>query len=97
MFARVSTIEGKPEQLDKGILNFREEMLPSARKTAGFKGAFLLVDRKSGKSVGITLWSTEQDMQNSANSADKLRSNAAKATGASKPPKVEIYEVAAQS
>ncbi len=97
MFARVSTIQGKKEQVDQGISHYREQMVPAARNMAGFKGAYLLVDRKSGKSMGITLWDTEKNLQASAAAADKLRAQASKITDASQLPAVEIFEVAVQA
>jgi len=97
MFARVSTIQGKPEQVDGGIRHYREQLLPEVRRMAGFKGAYLLVDRKNGKSVGITLWDTEKDLQASVTAANRLRAQAAQIAAAPKPPIVEIYEVAVQS
>ena len=96
MFARVSTIQGKPEQMEDGIRQYREKILPEGRKMAGFKGAYLLVDHKSGKTLGITLWETEKALQASTAVADKLRAQASQTVGASKPPIVEIYEVAVQ-
>ena len=94
MYARVSTMEGKPEQLEAGVREYREHVLPEVRKIAGFKGAYLLVDRKSGKNVGITLWDTERNLQDSSAAATKLRTQATKTVAALKPPVVEIYEVA---
>ncbi len=97
MFARVSTIQGKQEQIDEGIRHYREQVLPAARKMAGFKGAYLLVDRKSGKNLGITLWETEKDLQASAAAADKLRGQASRIVDAAKAPTVEVYEVVAEA
>jgi len=94
MFARVSTIQGKPERVEDGIRNYREQVTPSVQKMAGFKGAYFLVDRKKGKVVSITLWDTEQNLQASAAAADRLRSQASQTAAAPKPPVVEIYEVA---
>ena len=96
MFARVSIVQGKPEKVNEGISHYREQTVPAARKMAGFKGAYLLVDRKSGKSMGITLWDTERNLQASAAAADKLRAQAAQTAAAPRPPVVEIYEVAIQ-
>jgi heme-degrading monooxygenase HmoA len=96
MFARVSTIQGKQKQIDQGISQYREQTLPAARKMAGFKGAYLLVDRKRGNSMGITLWDTEKDLQASATAADKLRAQASQTLAAARPPTVDIYEVAIQ-
>jgi heme-degrading monooxygenase HmoA len=97
MFARVSILEGKPEQVDKGIRHYREQLLPEARRMAGFKGAYLLVDRKSGRNLGITLWDTEKSLQASSAAADRLRAQGSQIAGTDKPPTVEIYEVAVQT
>ena len=96
MLARVSTIQGKPQQVEDGIRNYREQIMPAAKKMTGFKGAYLLVDRKSGKEVSITLWDTEKNLQASTKAADQLRAQASQTVAASKPPTVEIYEVAVQ-
>jgi heme-degrading monooxygenase HmoA len=97
MYARVSTLQGKPEQIENGIRGYRDQVLPAAKKMTGFKGAFLMVDRKSGKAVGVTLWDTEKDLQASTKAADQLRAQASQSISASKPPLVEIFEVAVQA
>ena len=96
MFARISTIQGKPERVEDGIRNYREQVMPWAKKMAGFKGAYFMVDRKNGKVVSITLWDTEKNLQASAAAADRLRAQASQTAAASKPPVVENYEVAVQ-
>jgi heme-degrading monooxygenase HmoA len=96
MLARVTIIQGKPEQIEAGIRNFQENVGPTAKKLAGFKGSYLLVDRKSGKMLGIALWDTEENLQASTKIAAQLRAGVTKAAGTTKPPIVEIYEVAVQ-
>ena len=97
MFARVSTILGKPERVEEGISNYQEQMIPAAKKMTGFKQALLMVDRKSGKMVGITFWDTENNLRESTLAADKLRAQGVQHSGTAQPPVVEIYEVAVQS
>ena len=97
MFARVSTIQGNPQQVEDGIRQYREQVISAVKKIVGFKGAYFLVDRKSGKEVSITLWDTEKDLQASTKAADQLRAQAAQTVAAPKPPVVEIYEVAVKS
>ena len=82
--------------MDEGVRHFREQVMPELRKMAGSKGAYLLLDRKSGKSLVIALWEAEKDLQASAAAADRLRAQATQTAGAAKPPMVEIYEVAVQ-
>jgi heme-degrading monooxygenase HmoA len=96
MFARVSTIEGKADRIDDGIKDYREHVVPEVKKMTGFKGGYLLVDRKTGKTLSITLWDTEKDLQASTRAANKLRANASQTVAAAMAPKVEIYEVAVQ-
>ena len=96
MFARVSTIQGKPQQVEDGIRQYREQVMLAVKKMAGFKGAYFLVDRKSGKELSITLWDTEKNMQASTKAADQLRAQASQTVAASKPPTFEIYEVNVQ-
>ncbi len=96
MFARVSTILGKPERVEEGIRNYKEQTIPAAKKMDGFKQALLMVDRNTGKMVGITFWDTEKNLQASTVAADKLRAQAVLRSGTAQPPIVEIYEVAMQ-
>jgi len=97
MFARVSTILGKPERLEDGIKEYKDNVLPAAKKMTGFTQAILMVDRKSGKLVGITFWDTEKNLQDNSLAANKLRAQAGKTTGSAQAPMVEIYEVAVQT
>jgi len=73
----------------------RETVLPQARNMRGFKGSYLLVDRKTGKQIGIALWETEADLDASTEAADRLRAQYVREATA-QPPKVETYEVAVQ-
>jgi heme-degrading monooxygenase HmoA len=70
--------------------------MSAVKKMAGFKGAYFLVDRKSGKEISITLWDTERNLQASSKAADQLRTQAAQTVAAAKPSIVEIYEVEVQ-
>lgn len=95
MFARVTITEGSPAGIEEAIRFMRETVLPEARKLQGFKGSYLLVDRKTGKQMGIALWETEADLNASIEAAQRLRAQYVQAAAA-QPPKVEVYEVAVQ-
>jgi hypothetical protein len=73
MFARVTTFEGPPERIEEGIRLFREEVIPWLRDATGFRGWLVLLDPAAGKSLGITFWSTEEAMTDSAASGGDLR------------------------
>ncbi len=93
MFARVSNYQGSPNQVDEGIRTVREQILPRAAEIDGYKGAYFLVDRQSGRSVSITLWESEEAMRASEEAANQLRSESAQASGG-EILSVERYEVA---
>jgi heme-degrading monooxygenase HmoA len=92
MFARVTAIEGSPKRIDESIRLFKETVVPGASKIKGFKGSYFLVDRKSGKQMGVALWETEDDLNASAVAANRLRAPFVQTP--TQPAKVEIYEVA---
>ena len=96
MFARVSTLQGSPERMEQGISEYRDQTVPAARQQKGFKGAYLLVDRKSGKALSVTLWETEEDLRASDALADRLRAQAAQTTVAASPAR-EVFEVAVEA
>jgi heme-degrading monooxygenase HmoA len=93
MHARVSTIYGTTEQGEDTAAMFRDQVSPVVREFGG-KGAILLVDRGTGKAVGITLWEDEEAMRASEERATELRRQAAETADASEPPTVDRYEVA---
>jgi hypothetical protein len=91
MHARVTSLSGSPADVDRGITNFRENVVPFV-KTDG-KGAILLVDRETGNALAITLWEDEQALAASEERANTLRADAAREMGAIGPT-VDRYEVA---
>jgi heme-degrading monooxygenase HmoA len=92
VFARISTIQGRADNIDDAIAEYRSA-LSQISEVAGNKGAFLLVDRGSGKAVGATLWDSEQSMTDSREQANRARQQAADESGG-EVQAVEEYEVA---
>lgn len=92
MFARMSTLEGPPDQVDQGLRYVREQVLPQMQQQDGFKGFIALGDRQSGKVIGLSLWESEQAMQASEELGDRTRSESAEAVSATVAG-VERYEV----
>ena len=93
MFARVTAVQVSPGQVGPGIESFKQQVLPAAKSVDGYKGSLLLVDRATGKSIGITLWVSEEARQAAAAAVDDARKATIEAMGASVPP-VDEYEVA---
>ena len=92
VYARMSVFEGSPDQLDEGLRQAREEVLPRAKQMEGFKGMIALGDRQSGKTLGITFWESEEAMRASEEAANRLRGESAEASGG-QIAGVERYEV----
>ena len=95
MHARITRVEGSPEQLEDGIANVTGAVIPAAKGMAGFAGAYFLADRSSGTMLGITLWDSEEALRASEEAAEALRRGAASASGG-QIASVERYEVVAQ-
>jgi heme-degrading monooxygenase HmoA len=93
MFARVRTTSGVPEKVDDGIRHFRENVVASYKDVAGFKGAYLLVNRTSGKVVGITLWDTEAHMQATGAASERLRAAGTQVVSGTTPAPEEFEVV----
>ena len=96
MFARVSVFRGDPGQVDRGTDYIRESVLPGFRPNEGLEGFYYLVDRRSGKSISITMWGTEEAMRATEEQADRLRAEIANAANAAIEG-VETYEVGISS
>jgi len=94
MFARVSTVQGSPNQVEEGIKAVHEQVIPAAKGMPGFKGMLALADRASGRMVGITLWESEDALMKSEDAANQLRSDTSNAGGA-EIVSVERFEVVA--
>jgi heme-degrading monooxygenase HmoA len=92
MHARVSTYSGWAAQVDDGVRNFEGT---TDALLDGFEGAYLLVDRRGGRVMTITMWSTEQAVEASAERAGQIRQKAAGSAGLS-IDSVGTYEVALQ-
>jgi heme-degrading monooxygenase HmoA len=92
MYARATTLQGSPDQVDEAIRGY-EDTLSTLRGIDGNRGAFLLIDRGKGRGIGVTLWESDEAMQDSRAQADQLRQQAAASVGAT-VESVDEYEVA---
>jgi heme-degrading monooxygenase HmoA len=60
MFARVGIFQSTPERVDDDeARRAREQMLQTLQRLPGFAGLYVLGDRQTGKTMGISLWETE--------------------------------------
>lgn len=94
MHARVTTVVMDPARADDAIAQVEQNMVPKWKELDGFKGFTLLVDRESGKGIGMTYWESEEAMRASEEAVSPGRQAVADAGGASGEPQVERFEVA---
>jgi heme-degrading monooxygenase HmoA len=92
MHARVSTLEGPPEQVNELGRIASEWVAPSLTQMDGFRGILALADRQSGKVQLVTLWESEEALRQSEEAAEQLRGDTARAAGG-EIAGVERYEV----
>ena len=95
MFARVNSVQTAADKL-AGLIKFSEERFPDAREAPGFKGFYLLADRRSGKVVSISLWDSADDLRQFEAQGAQMRKEASSEVGIAPTP-VEIYEVVLQA
>jgi heme-degrading monooxygenase HmoA len=61
MFARVTTMHVRTEDIEKVIEIFNESVVPAAQSQKGFKRIFFFLDRETGKAHSIALWESRED------------------------------------
>jgi hypothetical protein len=96
MFARLTLLQGSPDRADEGIRLIQETILPGAKQQAGFQGGYWGLDRATGKAMALTLWGSEQAMNDSGAFAQQSRDEAA-TDFAGQILSVELYEVVAHA
>ena len=93
MYARVATFESDPANVDDAIAMVRTEV-ESGDTPAGLEGAkmLMLVDRESGKGVGITLFDSEEAMRRGDEALNAMNPGANE-----RRTSVEFFEVPVQT
>ncbi len=61
MFARLTIVQMQIGRQDEARKLYDEGVVPAAKSQKGYRGAYLLTDRKTGKGISITLWDSEED------------------------------------
>jgi hypothetical protein len=88
MFARSTTILGKPQLLDEGIAYVRDTLVPAALRTDGCVGLSMLCDRDSGRTITTTAWADAAATRTSWDDLLGIRDHAAEILGG----KAEVRE-----
>jgi heme-degrading monooxygenase HmoA len=61
MFVRQTIIQTATDKIDEAAKLFEESVIPAFRSQKGYQGASFISDRKTGKSICVSLWDSEQD------------------------------------
>jgi hypothetical protein len=93
MHARIATFESDPANVDDAISMVRAQV-ESGETPPGLEGAkmMMLVNRETGKGVGITLFESEEAMRRGDEAL-----NAMNPGGTERRTSVEFYEVPVQT
>lgn len=93
MFARVATFESDPGNVDDAISMVRAEV-ESGTTPAGLEGAkmLMLVNRESGRGLGITLFESAEAMRRGDEALDAMNPGTTE-----RRTSVEFYEVPIQT
>ena len=96
MYARIATTASQPDRLDDAMGRIREQTVPLLQDQKGFRGAYWLLDRETGKAVAISLWETHEDERASIAAIARSRNQALQQAGVPDTTTVEVFEVALQ-
>ena len=89
MYARIATFESDPSKIDDAVELVRSEV-ESGETPEGLEGAkmLMLVDRDSGKGLGITLFDSEEAMRRGDEALNAMNPGSTE-----RRTSVEFYEV----
>ncbi len=93
MFARILRSRLKLDKIDEATKTFREDVIPLCREQEGFKGGYFMSDPKTGESVAITFWESQEAMLANEQSHFFQQQVAKFIPFYVKPPVREAYEV----
>jgi heme-degrading monooxygenase HmoA len=73
VYARSTTFDGSPSNVDAGIEFVKNEVAPALDKMEGCRGLSMLVDRESGRCIATSSWESEEAMRASAEQLRPIR------------------------
>jgi quinol monooxygenase YgiN len=92
MYARSTTVRGRPQAIDDGIAYIRDTVMPAVQQMDGFVGLSMLADRDSGRCIVTTSWADADAMKASAGGVMAMRQRTAEIL--SGPAEVQEWEIA---
>ena len=92
MYARSTTFQGMPANIDAGITFINSEAGPMLHQIEGCRGLSMLVDRVTGRCIATSSWETEAAMRNSDERLRPIRDRGRDILGGSM--QVDEWEIA---
>lgn len=93
MFARMTILQMAPTRVDAARDQLEEQIVSALEEQDGFVRFQLLVDRRTGRAIGISWWESEEALLASARAMEEARRKAADIGGALGQADVHAYEV----
>ena len=81
VYARSTTIQAQPSNIDAGIAYVRDDVMPALQAMDGYVGLSMLVDRESGHCIATSAWESEEACRASTEQTAPLRDRAAEIFG----------------
>ena len=92
MYARSTTFQGSPDNIDAGITFIKDEAGPMLDKIEGCRGLSMLVDRETGHCIATSSWENEALMRASDEQLRPIRDRGRDILGGSM--QVDEWEIA---
>jgi heme-degrading monooxygenase HmoA len=92
VYARSTTFDGRPDNIDAGITFIKDEAAPMLDTLEGCRGLSLLIDRESGQCIATSSWETEAAMRASDEQLVPIRARGQEILGGSM--RVDEWEIA---
>lgn len=92
MYARSTTFMARPESIDAGVAEVRDQVMPRIQRMEGCVGLSMLADRESGRCIATSAWRSEEAMRASDEELRPVRDRVGEMLGAS--PQVDEWEIA---
>lgn len=92
MYARSSTFQGEPANIDSAIALLRDEIMPAITALDGCVGVSMICDRDSGKCIATSSWESQEAMAASDTIVGRYREQIGRVLGGM--TRVENWEVA---
>lgn len=96
MFVRLTIARILPDRIEEFVKRYEESVIPAAKSQKGYRGAYVLLDRKTGNGMALTMWESEEDVIANEKNRYYLEQVAKFRTFYKKPPIREGYEVVFQ-